>query len=102
MVLTAIWTVIKAFLPEKTVSKVNFISTTAELLVDIDADQLPKFLGGSCECEGGCLKSNKGPWNDYEIVFPNGIKLKSSQQQEEKKIEEIEHVQNPESEKIEE
>jgi hypothetical protein len=38
MVLTAIWTVIKAFLPEKTVSKVNFISTAAELLVDIDAD----------------------------------------------------------------
>lgn len=32
--------------------------------------QLPDFLGGSCSCdvEGGCLRSNKGPWNDPEIM----------------------------------
>lgn len=33
--------------------------------------QLPAFLGGTCTCEGGCLRSNKGPWND-----PNVIKVK--------------------------
>jgi hypothetical protein len=32
--------------------------------------QLPDFLGGSCKCpgEGGCLRSNKGPWNDPDIM----------------------------------
>lgn len=32
--------------------------------------QLPDFLGGSCICpgEGGCLRSNKGPWSDADIM----------------------------------
>lgn len=32
--------------------------------------QLPDFLGGICSCpnEGGCLRSNKGPWNDPDIM----------------------------------
>ncbi|KAL2488175.1 Phosphatidylinositol/phosphatidylcholine transfer protein SFH9 [Forsythia ovata] len=32
--------------------------------------QLPDFLGGSCSCpnEGGCLGSDKGPWNDPELI----------------------------------
>ena len=50
-------------------------------------------MGGQCRCEGvegGCINSNKGPWNDYEI-FGNGIRLKGSgaAQEEESKTEEV-------------
>lgn len=29
---------------------------------------MPKFLGGKCECPGGCTLSNAGPWEDKELV----------------------------------
>ncbi|KAK1310276.1 hypothetical protein QJS10_CPA08g01910 [Acorus calamus] len=42
----------------------------SRLLEVIDSSQLPDFLGGSCSCSdvGGCLNSNKGPWNDIQIM----------------------------------
>lgn len=57
----------------------------------MDKADIPKFLGGTCECahvEGGCINANKGPWNDYEI-HGNGIRLKQANAEEEVKTEEV-------------
>ncbi|XP_052165408.1 phosphatidylinositol/phosphatidylcholine transfer protein SFH13-like [Oryza glaberrima] len=67
-----LWNTVKGFLDPKTASKIHVLGTKfhGKLLEVIDASQLPEFLGGACTCaaEGGCLKSNKGPWNDPNIM----------------------------------
>ncbi|RAL47343.1 unnamed protein product [Cuscuta campestris] len=61
-----IWNVLKPFLDPDTTSKIHVLGSCykRKLLEVIDEGELPEFLGGSCTCaeEGGCLRSNKGPW----------------------------------------
>ncbi|XP_020579348.1 phosphatidylinositol/phosphatidylcholine transfer protein SFH13-like isoform X2 [Phalaenopsis equestris] len=67
-----LWNSVKGFLDPNTAAKIRVLGTKYQqaLLEAIDSSQLPDFLGGSCVCfnVGGCLMSNKGPWNDPEII----------------------------------
>ncbi|KZV20172.1 hypothetical protein F511_01029 [Dorcoceras hygrometricum] len=61
-----LWSAVKCFLDPETASKVQVIGSSyqTKLLEMIDESELPDFLGGSCNCklEGGCLRSDRGPW----------------------------------------
>ena len=63
---TAVWSMIKGWLDEVTVGKIDILNTAYrdKLLAQIPAENLPKEFGGLCECEGGCSLSDAGPWND--------------------------------------
>ncbi|XP_019413038.1 PREDICTED: phosphatidylinositol/phosphatidylcholine transfer protein SFH9-like isoform X2 [Lupinus angustifolius] len=67
-----LWSTVKGFLDPKTTAKIHVLGNKflGKLLEVIDSSQLPDFLGGCCSCpnDGGCLRSNKGPWNDPDIL----------------------------------
>ncbi|KAG5221718.1 phosphatidylinositol/phosphatidylcholine transfer protein [Salix suchowensis] len=67
-----LWNTIKSFLDPKTTAKIHVLGNKyqSKLLEIIDASELPEFLGGTCTCadKGGCTRSDKGPWNDPEIM----------------------------------
>ncbi|KAF7790786.1 hypothetical protein EIP86_001743 [Pleurotus ostreatoroseus] len=62
---TAVWQVIKPWLDEVTVAKIDILggSYKDKLLAQIPAENLPKEFGGRCDCAGGCSLSDAGPWN---------------------------------------
>ncbi|CAN8328782.1 unnamed protein product [Cochlearia groenlandica] len=66
-----LWSTVKSFLDPKTTAKIHVLGNKyqSKLLEIIDANELPEFLGGKCTCadKGGCMRSDKGPWNDPEI-----------------------------------
>ena len=78
---SAIWAIAKAFIDEKTAKKVSVLGTDylTELKKHIDMDNLPKSLGGNCECTnitGGCLYADIGPWNPeggLDLVFSDDL-----------------------------
>ncbi|KAI4318636.1 hypothetical protein MLD38_032313 [Melastoma candidum] len=67
-----LWNTVKSFLDPKTTAKINVLGNKyqSKLLEIIDESELPDFLGGTCTCadKGGCMRSDKGPWNDPEIL----------------------------------
>jgi hypothetical protein len=90
MSFTAIWMVAKGFLDEKTRKKIQILggSFKSEILKFLDDENIPEFLGGKCTCEelGGCINSNIGPWNDYELT-ETGIRKKGAMTEEVKEEE---------------
>jgi CRAL/TRIO domain len=66
---TAVWSMIKGWLDEVTVNKIDILNTSYKdkLLAQIPVENLPKDFGGSCECAGGCSLSNAGPWEDTQL-----------------------------------
>ncbi|XP_044950994.1 phosphatidylinositol/phosphatidylcholine transfer protein SFH12-like isoform X1 [Hordeum vulgare subsp. vulgare] len=66
-----LWNTVKSFLDPKTTAKIHVLGNKyqSKLLEVIDPSELPEFLGGTCVCEGGgCMRSDKGPWKDPEII----------------------------------
>ncbi|KAM7269818.1 hypothetical protein ACFE04_025315 [Oxalis oulophora] len=67
-----LWPAAQKFLDPKTIAKIQVLDSKSlgKLQEVIDPIQLPEFFGGSCTCsaEGGCLRSDKGPWNEQNIM----------------------------------
>ncbi|KAL8152001.1 hypothetical protein V2J09_021809 [Rumex salicifolius] len=67
-----LWNTIKGFLDPKTSAKITVLGNKyqSKLLELIDVSELPEFLGGTCTCadKGGCMRSDRGPWKDPEIL----------------------------------
>lgn len=63
---SAVWAMIKPWLDEVTVSKIEILGSAYKdkLLAQIPAENLPKDIGGTCECSGGCSMSDAGPWKE--------------------------------------
>jgi len=69
---SGVFSVVKRFLDPVTVAKIHVLGSgyQRELLDQIPAENLPKALGGECDCEGGCMFSDLGPWADPQWVRP--------------------------------
>lgn len=69
---STVWGIIKAWLDPVTVAKIHILggSYQKELFQQVAPENLPKQFGGSCECPGGCVFSDMGPWREPEWLKP--------------------------------
>ncbi|SLM37128.1 sec14 cytosolic factor [Lasallia pustulata] len=67
-----VFNVVKGFLDPVTVSKIHVLGSgyQHELLAQIPSENLPKHFGGTCACNGGCMLSDMGPWQDPKWTKP--------------------------------
>ncbi|KAJ7863136.1 CRAL TRIO domain-containing protein [Mycena olivaceomarginata] len=75
---TFIWSIMRPWMAKETAEKVDILGHDyrQRLLDMVDADSLPKTLGGNCECEGGCHLSSVGPWLDGRVGWGPKSKAK--------------------------
>ena len=69
---SSVFGVVKGFLDPVTVQKIHVLGSgyQSELLAQVPKENLPKEFGGTCQCEGGCMLSDDGPWRDPEWARP--------------------------------
>ncbi|KAI9670209.1 MAG: cytosolic factor, phosphatidylinositol/phosphatidylcholine transfer protein [Alyxoria varia] len=67
---SGVFGVVKRFLDPVTVNKIHILGSNyeKELLAQVPAENLPKTFGGKCECPGGCMFSDQGPWHDAKYT----------------------------------
>ena len=63
---SGVFSFVKKFLDPVTVNKIHVLGSgyKSELTAQIPEENLPKMFGGKCECSGGCMFSDQGPWQD--------------------------------------
>ena len=69
LIFRGIWTTCKYIYNVQTRNRIKLLGFQykRELLSKIKEENLPKFIGGLCNCDPyGCLFSNEGPWNEEE------------------------------------
>ncbi|KAH8673346.1 phosphatidylinositol-phosphatidylcholine transfer protein [Xylariales sp. PMI_506] len=69
---SGVWNAVKGWLDPVTVKKIHILGSNyqKELLEQVPAENLPKEIGGTCQCKGGCAFSNAGPWLEPEWARP--------------------------------
>lgn len=78
MFFSGVWSVIKVFLDEKTVKKINILGSSYQKELDkyIAPENLPDFLGGKVTSQdyGEPFGNEQGPWKDDQFKGLNLIK----------------------------
>lgn len=67
---STVFSFIKGWLDPVTVEKIHILGSgyEKELLKQIPKENLPKAFGGACDCPGGCMLSDVGPWTEPEFT----------------------------------